>query len=106
MVVNNNQDDILASIDFKYKNPLTGQEKILNKEIPNEWISFDNASNNTIFAASVAAFSMKVKNSVFQGNVTYNDIITWSRISSDSYTDNLRNNFTELISKYQTIATN
>jgi Ca-activated chloride channel homolog len=91
--------DPTFTIDFRYKNPDEDVSKALNLSIINEGNTFDNASEDMRFAASVAAFSMILKQSEFKGNATKGNVIDWAANSHSFDPFNYKKDFVELVKK-------
>ncbi len=100
LVPKNNQDEILGSIKIKYKDTQNGKTQVLVSDIKNEHFTFDSASENMKFAASMAAFSLKSRNSLFQGNMSYSTIVEIMSKSVDYDPYGYKNDFLQVIKNF------
>ena len=65
------------TIDFRYKLPDSDVSTPLQLQIPDSDNSFSQASENHRFIGSAAAFGMILRDSKFNNNVTYDDVLDW-----------------------------
>jgi Ca-activated chloride channel family protein len=68
----------IARIDFRYKRPLEETSRLITREIGNTIVPFSESTENTRFAASVAAFGMWMKKSEYKGSVSKQNILDWA----------------------------
>ena len=79
--------DPVLSVDFRYKAPDSKTSKPLSLVIMDEGNSFARSSEQMRVAASVAAFSLILRDSEYKGEMNLEDVLRWSKgaISFDPY---------------------
>lgn len=87
----------MLNIDFRYKSPEAIQSKPLSLTITDNGNSFGASSDHMRFVASVAAFSMMLRDSEYKGDVTYQDIIRWSESAMSYDPEGFRAAFRDLV---------
>ena len=87
------------TIDFRYKLPEANSSRALALEVFDESTSFRNAGENTRFAASVAAYGLKLRDSEYQGDASWDDILNWATNAQNFDPNGYRNEFLELVQK-------
>ncbi len=73
------------SIDFRYKQPDADNSQGLTLDVYNENADFSNASANHRFAASVASYSLLLRDSEYKGNTSFDKIYDWANGSKDAF---------------------
>ncbi len=86
-----------ADLEFRYKKPDEDNSRLIAHIMNHPPKSFENASPNMQFAASVAAFGMLLRESEFSGTASYQDIITWAENSKAIDPYGLKAQFKELV---------
>ena len=71
------------TIHFRYKKPDATTSNIIGLNVFDTGNDFESASENMRFAASVAAFSLYLRKSVYKGNITLSDIKKWASHAAD-----------------------
>ncbi len=74
MEIVGNSDEVLT-VKLRYKTPQGNKSELMEKAVKNESKSFENASENFRFAASVAELGLILRGSEFKGNASYDHII-------------------------------
>ncbi len=69
-----NSLDQLFTVDLRYKQPKADKSILLATETQDNNQSFDKASENMRWAASVAGFGMMLRDSKHKGSLTYSDV--------------------------------
>jgi Ca-activated chloride channel family protein len=92
-------DDEIVTIKFRYKTPGDDESKLIVHTVNSNPISFKNVSDNFRFAASVAVFSMLLRDSKFKGNSTYNEVIEMAKASLGKDVEGYRKEFISLLKK-------
>jgi Ca-activated chloride channel family protein len=87
----------LATIKFRYKKPDGERSILLSEAIPFRTQSYGQASNNFRFSAAVAGFGMLLRNSEYQGNLTYDQVLNLARGSRGTDEDGYRAEFIRLV---------
>ena len=87
------------TIDFRYKEPSSESSIQLQLEIFDEGLSFDQASNQIIFSASVASFAMLITNSQYKGTSSYSDILQWTNNSINYDPYDFKKEFRQIVTK-------
>ena len=77
----NKYTDELLTLKLRYKQPDATSSIKLVKTVKNKVSAYEKASTNFKFAASVAAWGMKLKNSDYIENISYPKIIRWAKAS-------------------------
>lgn len=70
------------SIDFRYKEPAADNSKVLNLNVMDYERSFQQASEDMRFAASLAGLGMHLRGSQFKGNLSLDAIRQWVATAS------------------------
>ena len=99
-------DDEIVTIKFRYKTPGDDESKLIVHTVNSKPISFKNVSDNFRFAASVADFSMLLRDSKFKGNSTYNEVIEMAKASLGKDVEGYRKEFISLVKKAAEIKNN
>ena len=73
------------TIDFRYKNPDEDISIPLSLDVFDEGNTFNQSSDFMRFTASVASFSMLLRDSQYKGTSSYNQVINW--LDTTSLTD-------------------
>ncbi len=81
--VNKTFSDELLTLKLRYKKPDSSKSTLLVQVVKNKISNYKNASSDFKFAASVAAWGMKLRQSPFISTVNYNSIIQWAKDSKD-----------------------
>jgi len=100
LILKNSEEGHLATVGLKYKTNEEGNVKEINKEVFNNKNDFWEASENMRFVAAVTAFSLKLRNSTYQGNVSYDQILDWANASNHFDPNGYRNGFVEVVGEY------
>jgi Ca-activated chloride channel family protein len=74
----------LGSLKIRYKNPNENTSKLIETTMENRSNSFESASNNLRFAASVASFGMLLRDSKFKGNATFSSVLAIAKSSTEN----------------------
>ncbi|MGL4364314.1 MAG: vWA domain-containing protein, partial [Bacteroidales bacterium] len=65
-------------INFRYKEPQAETSQLISIDVIDKGTTFENASENTRFAASVVSFGMLLRDSKFKGTSSYEKAKTWA----------------------------
>jgi Ca-activated chloride channel family protein len=87
----------LATVKFRYKQPMGSKSKLLSVVVKNQPQSFKQSSTNMRFSAAVASWAMLLRNSPFQGNTSYDSILDWSLTSRGTDEFGYRGEFIQLV---------
>ncbi|MBX2906337.1 MAG: von Willebrand factor type A domain-containing protein [Taibaiella sp.] len=99
-----NYSDELATIRFRYKHPDDKKSKEMVHIIDDNTTDWDNATENTRFAASVAMFGMILKESQYAGTSSYNKTLSLATASVESDNEGYRAEFTTLVKTAERLA--
>lgn len=66
-----------VNVDFRYKEPDSGSSQLLALEIFDEGKAFSESSDFMRFTASVASFSMLLRDSEYKGSSEYDKVLNW-----------------------------
>jgi Ca-activated chloride channel family protein len=72
---NNGSSSDFANIDLRYKYPNENQSRLMSHKVTGQPVAFLSASENTRFAAAVAAWGMLLKDSKYKGAITKQMVI-------------------------------
>jgi Ca-activated chloride channel family protein len=95
--INNNFDNELLTVKFRYKKPNERKSKLLEKTIPYEVISFENTSADFQFASAVAMFGMLLRESEFVGETNYENVLEIAKKSKGNDENGYRSEFIQLV---------
>ena len=87
----------LLTLKLRYKLPNENESRLIKKYIKETKIRSEKASDNFLFASSVAGFGMLLRNSEFKGNLTFNDVEKLARLSKGKDENGYRAEFIKLI---------
>ncbi len=91
------------AIDFRYKEPDSDVSVPLNLEIYDEGNVFAQSTDFMKFTASVASFSLLLRDSEYKGTSSYNDVIQWLDASNLSDPHGFKQEFRLLIQKAESL---
>jgi Ca-activated chloride channel family protein len=66
-----------VNVDFRYKEPDSGSSQLLGLEIFDEGKTFAESSDFMRFTASLASFSMLLRDSEYKGSSEYDKVLSW-----------------------------
>lgn len=92
-----------GSMEFRYKRAGEAFSRLLELDLDNSRKLFEASSENMRFAASVTGFGLLLKNSEYQGDLTFDDVKHWgdNARSFDPY--GFREEYIELIDKVRNL---
>lgn len=91
--------DEIATIKFRYKTPDGEVSKLMVHPVKDNQILFENTSDNFRFAASVAEFSMLLRDSEFKENASYSSVIRIAGKALGEDPEGYRKEFVRLVRK-------
>ncbi len=94
----------LLNLKLRYKSPDGNESKLLEYPITDAGGNFAEMSDDSRFAASVAAFGMLLRDSSYRGSLTWEQVIPWAANSLGDDPGGYRAQFLELVSKAQELA--
>ena len=86
-------------VDFRYKEPDSNSSNLLNLEIYDEGKTFEQSSTFMRFSASVASFSLLLRDSEFKGNTSYDKVLGWLNTTNLSDEHGFKAELRELVEK-------
>ncbi len=86
-------------VDFRYKKPDEDTSQPLFLDIADELKSFQGASENTRFAATVAGYGMLLRDSPYKGELSWDDLIQWTEGAKTFDPFAYRTEFLQLVHK-------
>jgi Ca-activated chloride channel family protein len=89
----------IVTIKFRYKAPDGNESKLIVHSVNNVSGRFENASDNSRFAASVAGFAMLLRNSEFKENAKYSTVLQMADASLGKDEEGYRKEFISLVKK-------
>jgi len=87
----------LLTVNLRYKEPTGTESRLLALPVRDDGKAFHDASEDTRFAASVAAFGMLLRGSAHCGAATFADVRTWALESRGDDEGGYRAEFLELV---------
>lgn len=87
------------AIGFRYKKPDEALSRSLSLDVYDEGKSFEQASENMRFAASLAALGLYLRDSDYKGNVTLSQIRSWASDAAHFDPHGYRSRHIELLNK-------
>lgn len=87
------------AIDFRYKKEPNTPSILISLDVYDHRTSFDNASENTRFSASLAALGLYLRKSAFKGTVTLDKIKTWASDAQSFDPNGYRSKHLQLLKK-------
>ncbi|WP_299455664.1 YfbK domain-containing protein [uncultured Microscilla sp.] len=87
----------LVTIKLRYKRPKENKSRLIEKVVQNELAA--QTSNNFKFASTVAAFGMRLRNSPYVGNTSYQQIYNWGQYAKGNDSNGYRKEFLDLVKK-------
>lgn len=100
---NNKAEGDLAEIRLRYKLPEEEQSKFIKAPIANEAKTVAQTSDNFRFSASVAAYSLVLRDSKYKGDFNYDKIIRLANNSKGSDVHNFRSEFIDLVKRTKSL---
>lgn len=97
LVLKNNGNKPIASIALDYNAPNQNTSKNFKQDVFEHIVPFEQATQNTKFAAAVAQFSLQLCNSVYQGNSNISDIESWMENSMQYDPNGYRKSFLKMV---------
>ena len=73
--------DPSITIDFRYKSPTSEISKGLTHKVFNQNTPFEEATENTRFAAAAAGYGMMLRDSEYKGTLKWDDVYEWANKS-------------------------
>ncbi len=95
--------DELLNIKLRYKRPKEDVSKLITSPLTKDRKTLAESSDNFRFSASVAAFSLLLRNSEFVGDLTYHDVLKLAEGAKGKDTHGYRAEFIELVKKAETM---
>ena len=89
--------DELLTVKLRYKSPEGGPSVLMKHPVKNKTTEFNNASKDFIFASSVAAFGMLLKNSEYSGDATYANVEKWISTNKTTQSNESREELLNLV---------
>ena len=93
----NNFTDEIMNIKLRYKKPDGNKSALIEHPLKDENISFNSASDNFRFAASVAEFGMLLRNSQFKGNADFSSVKQAAQTALGNDAEGYRKEFAQLV---------
>ncbi len=89
----------LLNVALRYKKPDEDTSKLFSTPVPDANVNFTELSNDTRWAASVAAFGMLLRGSQHSGNASLSDVTRWAAESLGDDPGGYRAQFIGLVGK-------
>jgi Ca-activated chloride channel homolog len=101
-VVTNSKE--LLTLKLRYKQPDGNTSRLLTFPVMDNGKGFERASTDFKFAASVAEFGMLLRDSEYQGNSSYGNVLELAQSAKGSDTEGYRSEFITLVRKARNLA--
>ncbi len=95
---------VVCEVEFECESMLDHGKYQVEYEILDEGMIFGEASSSHRFAASVASFTMMLRESQYKGNTDFNKIYNWAQQSSDYDPFGYKNQFLRMIQKAEQLS--
>lgn len=92
------------TLKLRYKQPDGAESKLLTHVVKDAGARFSAADNDLQFAAAVAGFGLLLRDSPYQGNLTYAGVLELALAARGSDEEGYRAEFIEVVKKAQAIA--
>lgn len=93
-----------CSIQFRYKKPDEDNSRLIDQASVSSFGNFDVSSSNMKFGVAVTGLGLLMKESVYSGNLTYQDIINWAKESNVTDQFGFNSEFIELAKTASSLA--
>jgi len=97
--------DELLTVKFRYKLPDGNQSIEIVSPLLDQSVALDQTSANFRFAAAVAEFGLLLRDSPFQGDATYDQVLTLAQASLGQDPEGYRSEFVHLVETAQLLDT-
>lgn len=94
----------LLTLKLRYKDPSGGASKLMTQPVLDSGSSFETASDNLRFAASVAEFGMLLRDSQYKGSATYESVRQLAQKSAGRDVEGYRRDFVKLVDEARSLA--
>ncbi|MBI9034981.1 MAG: von Willebrand factor type A domain-containing protein [Bacteroidales bacterium] len=94
----------ICEVEFECKNEITHRPFEVELDINDEGLSFEQASANHRFAASVASFTLLLRDSQYKGNTSFSDIYGWAEQSAKFDPFGYKSQFLNMIHKAEELS--
>ncbi|MBI1803865.1 MAG: von Willebrand factor type A domain-containing protein [Ignavibacteriae bacterium] len=94
----------LLTVKFRYKEPTALTSKLIVKTLESDHDTFERASNNLQFAASVAEFGMLLRDSKYKTHASFDQVLEQSRRSKGDDVEGYRAEFIRLVESCRMLA--
>ncbi|BAV04540.1 Ca-activated chloride channel family protein [Filimonas lacunae] len=94
----------VLNIKLRYKQPDGNTSRLLEKPVLDNQLSFEKASENLRFAAAVAAFGMKLRESKYAGSISYKEIAEIAEKAKGEDKEKYRTEFIGLVKEANNIS--
>ncbi len=91
----------LLTMNLRYKKPQSTTSELLSQTVPAEKSSWENASPDLHFAASVAGFGMLLRDSAHKGNLTFDQVLSLGEAGKGTDKEGYRAAYLELVKAAQ-----
>jgi len=87
----------MLTVKFRYKDPGGFKSKLITHPVPADLTTWDQASENFRFAASVAEFGLLLRNSTFKSSASFDHVVSTAVSAKGKDTEGYRTEFIELV---------
>ena len=91
----------VLTVKLRYKSPEGGPSTLMSYPLKNESVKYSEASKSFVFASSVAAFGMIMKNSEYAGEATIRKVQEWIHESEATQNDDEKKAFLKILKQAQ-----
>jgi len=96
----NNSDELML-VKLRYKEPKGTVSQLIQQPVVDKGLPFENASNDLKFAAAVAEFGMILRDSEYQGDASFNEVLKLAKESKGVDLEGYRGEFIKMVEASQ-----
>jgi len=93
----------MLTLKLRYKQPDGDVSTLVQFPVHDEGHTWDEASGDFKFAASVAAFGMILRDSDYKGSATFGSVMDWARAGESTDAHGYRTSFVNMVGKAREI---
>lgn len=95
-----NSDELML-VKLRYKEPKGTVSQLIQQPVVDKGLPFENASNDLKFAAAVAEFGMILRDSEYQGDASFNEVLKLAKESKGVDLEGYRGEFIKMVEASQ-----
>ncbi len=91
----------VMKVRFRYKPPQSDRSRLIEQGLPNRTLALNETSDNFRFSAAVAEFGLLLRNSKFQGNASFEQVLSLAKQAKGKDREGYRQEFIHLVERAQ-----